>query len=121
MTNPPYHSWANYLTVKPFSILIALLFISSCATYKEQSNIHSDLTVENTNDITHTFYIAGGLGNASSVPNNALLQRFKEELDLATENSTLVFTGDNISSETNNWLIDSLFIQQQLDLSSNFK
>lgn len=121
MTNPPCHSWANYLTVKTFSILIALLFVSSCATYHEQSNIHSDSTVENTNDITHTFYIAGGLGNASSVPNNALLQRFKEELDLATENSTLVFTGDNISPETNNWLIDSLFIQQQLDLSSNFK
>ena len=103
-----------------FYIIFFILFISSCATLNEQKSIGN----ENTNDlkkITYSFYIAGGLGNSSKVSNEHLLERFKEELDNAPENSTLVFTGDNISPTTKNWEKDSLLVQQQLDISANFK
>ena len=96
-----------------FYIIFFILFISSCATLNEQKSIGN----ENTNDlkkITYSFYIAGGLGNSSKVSNEHLLERFKEELDNAPENSTLVFTGDNISPTTKNWEKDSLLVQQQL-------
>ncbi|WP_051941656.1 ShlB/FhaC/HecB family hemolysin secretion/activation protein [Maribacter forsetii] len=111
---------ANYKTIKFISFTFALLLLSSCATYIEQSNVQeNNLPVDK--EITYSFYIAGGLGNASSAPNNALLKRFKEELDNASENSTLVLTGDNISPESSNWKVDSLLIKQQLDFSSGFK
>ena len=121
MIDDPFnYLWANLKTVKTFSLSIALLLLSSCATYKEQVNAN----VENdsySNDITYSFYIAGGLGNGTSTPSNELLQRFKEELDKASENSTLVFTGDNITPETGNWDTDSDLINKQLDLSNSFK
>ncbi|WP_424003828.1 hypothetical protein [Maribacter sp. IgM3_T14_3] len=116
MINQPIQStWVKHLT---FTLL--LLLGSSCATFKEQSNINNDKSTAD-KEVTYSFYIAGGLGNSSSLPNKALLQRFKEELDQASENSTLLFTGDNISPETNNWDSDSLLIKTQLDVSSNFK
>ena len=112
MTNMNFIKFAGILTI--------LLAISSCATFKEQSNIAE----ENDNagkKITYSFYIAGGLGNASSLSNNLLLERFKEELSEAPKNSTLVFTGDNITPTIHNWEMDSLLIDKQLNLTANFK
>ncbi|APQ17269.1 ShlB/FhaC/HecB family hemolysin secretion/activation protein [Maribacter hydrothermalis] len=110
----------QYTWVKYFTFTIVFLLVSSCATYKEQSNIKREKSTAN-KEVTYSFYIAGGLGNTSAIPNKVLLQRFKEELDKASENSTLLFTGDNISPDTNSWDIDSLLIKTQLDISSNFK
>tara|TARA_R110001583_G_scaffold50577_1_gene157857 strand:- start:49150 stop:52890 length:3741 start_codon:yes stop_codon:yes gene_type:complete len=121
MTIQPFQYQYKNLKFKNFtSILIVLLLISSCATFKEQSNIveENDSTSQK---ISYSFYIAGGLGNTSSTSNNSLLERFKKELDNAPENSTLVFTGDNISPTTENWKIDSVLIDKQLHLSANFK
>ena len=104
--------------IKFAGILTILLAISSCATFKEQSNIAE----ENDNagkKITYSFYIAGGLGNASSLSNNLLLERFKEELSEAPKNSTLVFTGDNITPTIHNWEMDSLLIDKQLNLTDH--
>ena len=121
MIDDPFnYLWANLKTVKTFSLSIGLLLLSSCATYKEQVNTMVE-DKSYSNDITYSFYIAGGLGNGTSTPSNELLQRFKEELDKASENSTLVFTGDNITPETGNWDTDSDLINKQLDLSNSFK
>ena len=121
MINRSFQNFRKYYTKsKSFSLAILFLLFHSCATFKEQNSLNVD-DINVNNDITYTFYIAGGLGNSSSQPNETLLQRFKTELDNASENSTLVFTGDNISPDTNNWQTDSLLIQKQLDLSSDFK
>ncbi|TLP75723.1 hypothetical protein ES765_14875 [Maribacter sp. ACAM166] len=104
---------------KTISLLVLLLLISSCATFKEQSIVNAENENSN-NEITYSFYIAGGLGNTSSPSNNSLLVRFKKELDNASKNSMLIFTGDNISPTSENWNVDSLLIQQQLNLSANF-
>ncbi|WP_291962728.1 hypothetical protein [Maribacter sp.] len=121
MTDRPIQNIAiTRRTIKYFSFTFILLLLSSCATYKEQSNVQESNLVQD-NDIIHSFYIAGGLGNSSVTPNTALLNRFKEELDNASLNSTLIFTGDNISPETSNWSVDSTLIQKQLDVSANFK
>ena len=121
MTNHPFKiQWQGRCISTYLYITFSILFITSCATLNEQKSIGN----ENTNDlkkITYSFYIAGGLGNSSKVSNEHLLERFKEELDNAPENSTLVFTGDNISPTTKNWEKDSLLVQQQLDISANFK
>lgn len=111
---------ANLNSKKTISSLFVLLMISSCATFKEQS-IDTKENERTNKKITYSFYIAGGLGNASTISNNSLLERLKEELDNASENSTLVFSGDNITPTTKNWKTDSLLIQKQLNLSSNFK
>jgi len=112
--------WTNLKMGKTISLSITLLLLSSCATFKEQMNTNTE-TNSSTNDITYSFYIAGGLGNAPSTSSNALLQRFEEELNKASENSTLIFTGDNITPETGNWDADSILIKRQLDLSANFR
>jgi len=113
-------NWTKFKIAKSFSFTIVLLLLSSCATFKEQgiSNIVNETP---SNTITYSFYIAGGLGNASGIPNHDLLKRFKQELNNASENSTLVLTGDNISPEIGNWKVDSLLVKQQLELSAGFK
>lgn len=121
MTKRPFFfQWQVQHITKYIAVICTVLWVSSCATLNEQSKISTDSS--NTGKaITHSFYIAGGLGNSSSKSNKNLLEQFKKELDNASENSTLVFTGDNISPDTENWKLDSLLIQQQLNLSSNFK
>ena len=115
-------SLRGYRFYKMKSIAFAVLLISSCATFKEQTNSSSSLLDGDVNKSpVHTFYIAGGLGNQRSSLNKELLSRFAEELNNASQNSTLVFAGDNISPVLDNWETDSLLIQQQLQLSSNFK
>ena len=69
MINQPLQAtWIKY-----FTFTIVFFLVSSCATYKEQSNIKSENSTAN-NEVTYSFYIAGGLGNASAIPNKALLQ-----------------------------------------------
>ncbi|SNR59733.1 hypothetical protein SAMN04488009_2727 [Maribacter sedimenticola] len=118
MTKRPYSiQWQNY---KFSFVLGSLLLLASCATFKEHKA--ADLNdIRADKKITHSFYIAGGLGNFSATPNDNLLKQFKEELTNAPKNSTLIFTGDNISPEIKNWNTDSLLIQQQLLLSASFK
>ena len=121
MTNQSFQSkFTNLNFIKFAGILIILLAISSCATLEEQSNIAEE-NISTGKKITYSFYIAGGLGNASSISNNSLLERFKDELNEAPVNSTLVFTGDNITPITENWETDSLLIEKQLNLTANFK
>ncbi|WP_419213129.1 metallophosphoesterase [Maribacter sp. X9] len=120
MGNQPLDRRKRFFSVKVASTTLAALIICSCATLKEQRKTPKTMGFSD-KKITYSFYIAGGLGNALSLEQNPLLDRLKKELDQAPENSTLVFTGDNISPDEKSWEKDSLFVQQQLKLSSNFK
>lgn len=102
------------------TLLGVILFLDSCATYKEHKKIAA-ASIKNDKEISYSFFIAGGYGNASNKSNLALLTKFKNELDIASENSTVIFTGDNISQEITPWEMDSLLIAQQLRLVENFK
>ncbi|WP_396632789.1 ShlB/FhaC/HecB family hemolysin secretion/activation protein [Maribacter sp. R86514] len=121
MINRPFQlTDSNYKKSKHIIFVFLLLLFASCATFKEQRN-SQELALPFSDEITYSFYIAGGLGNISSASNDKLLNRFQEELNKAPENSTLVFTGDNITAETSNWAVDSTLIQKQLNISDNFK
>jgi len=69
----------------------------------------------------HSFYIAGGIGNMNEEGNSNMLNVLKEQLDSASENSTLIFTGDNVSEDEDNWEKDKIFLDRQLALTENFK
>ena len=121
MTNQSYfnHSVSKHFA-KNTCLLLTFMMFYSCATLKEQSNIVEE-NESASKKITYSFYIAGGLGNTSSTANISLLERLKDELNEAPVNSTLVFTGDNITPTTKNWETDSLLIEKQLNLTANFK
>lgn len=110
----------NKTTPSLLSILILFLFIalSACATYKPQANISTQAL--NSKKATHTFYIAGGLGNGNATTNPELQELLKSYLNKADKESTLLYTGDytqdNEDRKTNKDLI-----KKQIDLASNFK
>ncbi|NAY91752.1 hypothetical protein GTQ34_07475 [Muricauda sp. JGD-17] len=107
------------LISKPTFVLSAFLLIVSCATYKPQKG---NLTAfKNKGQPTHTFFIAGGLGNAKADTDTAILYKLKSELTLSNENSTLIFTGDIISEIENNWAQDKKILDKHLELTQNFK
>ncbi len=82
------------------SFFVLSILILSCATYEKQYHSSvSNWNIENhetDNDIAHTFYLIGDAGNAQK---NASLSHFnllKQELATASENSTVLFLGDNL-------------------------
>ncbi|MFX0556502.1 hypothetical protein ACOCEA_06870 [Maribacter sp. CXY002] len=112
----------NYLQVNSVKIalIVLIVLVASCATFKEQ--IKAPITSLNTAiKPSHTFFIAGGYGNESDISNANLLKAFKGQLEKAGPQSTIIFTGDNISTELNAWSKDSLMITKQLELVGNFK
>ncbi|MDC6389020.1 ShlB/FhaC/HecB family hemolysin secretion/activation protein [Maribacter sp. PR1] len=120
MTNP--HSIKrilNKLTI-PFMVIVVFLFSHSCATFKEHQRIPAS-SVDDNKEIMHTFYLAGGYGNVSEASNKKLLEKFKSEIGTSGENSTVIFTGDNVSATSNAWEKDSLLISEQIGLVEDFK
>lgn len=76
-------------------VLIICLFINSCATYEtigdqvtSKSNIESELV--------HTFYLVGDAGNAAIDEELPIWKILNQALQVATQNSTLIFLGDNV-------------------------
>ncbi|MEJ1222515.1 hypothetical protein [Sediminicola sp. 1XM1-17] len=104
-------------------VLLGLLsgLLKGCATYKEQ--ISAELTeLGNVEEKPiHTFFIAGGLGNLEKGSDESIMERLGEQLANAPQNSTMIFTGDNISSEENQWELDQKRIEQQIGVTKNFK
>lgn len=112
--------YSTKFLLRYFTSILTLLFVFSCATFKEQSSATAtDLSTEK--KITHTFFIAGGLGNLDDKSNTELLKRYQAELENANANSTVIFTGDNISNIKANKKMDSLLVVQQVELTKNFK
>ncbi len=102
-------------------LIIGVFLFVSCATFKAQKGM-VPMTDEVKKEISYSFFIAGGLGNGDDTSNVNLLKRLSAQLEEAPKNSTIIFTGDNISKEEENaWPKDSMLIDQQLRLVENFK
>ncbi len=110
------------------NILAVLLILQSCATSKPQFGKALEIRRE-TKDISpdHTFFLVGDAGNADEEQSKKVLEILKSKLDSASENSTLLFLGDNVYP---NGLPDTLSqdrkiaeakLDMQIDLSKNFK
>ncbi|MCX2679735.1 metallophosphoesterase [Galbibacter sp. EGI 63066] len=82
---------------KYFPITLIIFFFSSCATYQPQysENTGSQLFPES-KEIVHSFYLIGDGGNSPIGTSTKALQTLNEDLNKASENSTLLFLGDNI-------------------------
>ncbi|WP_343487332.1 ShlB/FhaC/HecB family hemolysin secretion/activation protein [Allomuricauda sp. d1] len=101
------------------SMLFSMALITSCATLKEQRIVRDSPATEKSP--THTFFIAGGLGNAENNFNPQLLEAFKTQLQQSGANSTVIFTGDNITPEEQNWEADKALLNKHLNLVNEFK
>ena len=114
--------------------ILTLFLLSSCANYK--LNIAKDLTVNAvqnqaamTGEIVHTMYLIGDAGNAKKDKNTPIaLALLKEKLDAASENSSVIFLGDNIypdgmapKQEKEERAQDEFRLDAQLNALANFK
>tara|TARA_R110002033_G_scaffold113430_4_gene158599 strand:- start:292 stop:3975 length:3684 start_codon:yes stop_codon:yes gene_type:complete len=84
-------------STKYFCLIIGLLLLSNCATYKPQYKT-SNQTVSNFSkeDVAHSFYLLGDGGNSPIGSETITLKRLRTQLESASKNSTLLFLGGNI-------------------------
>jgi len=101
-------------------VVLILLLGSSCATNRLQVQ-EQLLTEPSQNKISHSIYIAGGFGNKTGAEQKELTTLLQSELKTASKNSTLLFVGDNISPKAGNWQKDKEIVDQQLQLSKEFR
>lgn len=86
----------------PYSLLKYILFLfvfQSCATYKAQygKNITEPIEkTEQTDSLSHRYYLIGDAGNANELPSRQTLELFEKRTISADGNATLLFLGDNI-------------------------
>jgi hypothetical protein len=100
--------------------VLFILFCNACATYEAQYE-NGSISAPATKNITHTFFIAGGFGNQDGEDINKVTSLLHQKLQEANKNSTLLFAGDNISSEDRAWKRDKFLIDQQIKLTNGFK
>jgi len=107
-----------------------LLVISSCATYKAKyAEVYSPKLPKNQEEPVHTFYLIGDAGKSPLGGMNDALKAFKKELDVASENSTAIFLGDNIypaglpdkKDSTKTYIEAKSHLDAQLKTLENFK
>lgn len=113
------------------STLILFLFFSSCATYDaqyEETITHWDISsVEINSEIDHTFYLLGDGGVATKTSIGTHFSQLKKDLSESSENSTLLFLGDNVYEHgmPKKTLPERKgaeeILMQQISLSDNFK
>ncbi len=98
--------------------LIISFFVISCASIKTQQ-IDSLSDTNKNKETTHTFYITGGQGNGSV--SAKLMQKLQSQLEGASKNSTLLFTGDFTDLENNDKNAKQALLESQLTLAKDFK
>jgi len=83
--------------MKKIYLLLSLLIVSSCATYKPKyDKVFDGKPVVKDSDISHRFYLIGDAGKSPIGEMNPALKALKARLDKASKNSTTIFLGDNI-------------------------
>ncbi|MBG6187356.1 metallophosphoesterase [Flavobacterium sp. CAN_S2] len=115
-----------------FILFLSGLMMQSCATHHAQfgQNIKNPVTLNaaDSSKIAHTFYLIGDAGNTNEITAKQTLADLENRLKKATENTTLLFLGDNIYPKglpntelTNERIIAESKLTNQLKLSKNFK
>lgn len=113
-------------------LLFGLFVFQSCATHQAQfgknSNNPLPQNATDTTKIAHTFYLIGDAGNAEEEKAQQTLALLESQLKKASENSTLLFLGDNIypkgfpnAGSPDEQALAETKLTNQLKLSKNFK
>jgi len=112
----------NTTRLAKIPFVIALIFmLHSCATFQPQYTVIQLPNMVNEQQTEHTFFIAGGIGSMNADSDDKALDLLKGQLAVAKENSTMLFIGNNISEEEDNWERDKSLVVQQLQLVKDFK
>lgn len=109
------------IAFKSFSLILGILILSACASFREQKAISLNEVISSSKTPTHTFFVAGGLGEANVNLNEAILTKLQKKLHEANKKSTLLFTGNYTSQAFENKTSNKALLQKQLDLVNSFK
>ncbi len=83
--------------LKLISLIVVLTIFNACATYKTQFKTQDKTQhFPKNKDISHSFYLVGDAGNTPLGKTSNVLQQLETTLNKASQQSTLVFLGDNI-------------------------
>ncbi|MFV5685576.1 metallophosphoesterase [Flavobacterium sp. GB2R13] len=115
-----------------FGFILIFLVLQSCATHHAQfgKNIKNPVTenASDTSKIVHTFFLVGDAGNANEEKSLQTIDLLANQLKKATDNSTLLFLGDNIypkglpnTDHPNDRIIAENKLTNQLKLTKKFK
>ncbi|MCL7762465.1 metallophosphoesterase [Polaribacter sp. Z014] len=109
-----------------FTLLCLLL--SACATIKKQiADNQPNVIKKDSTKIEHTFYLIGDAGNSSLTEDSAALKYLKKQIKNASENSTLLFLGDNVyetgipKKKSKKYPLAKRRIEAQTDVAKKFK
>ena len=84
-------------SLKYLFLIIALVLVSNCATYKPQyKNKKRAIPSMKSKEVAHAFYLLGDAGNSPIGTETTTLKRLKTALKSAKKEATLLFLGDNI-------------------------
>ncbi len=82
---------------KYYILLLVVFILEGCATRKSKYyNINNAVDVTTKKEVEHTFYLIGDAGLSPIGKSNTTLTLFKNRIEKATKNSTILFLGDNI-------------------------
>ena len=76
--------------------VISIFLISTCATFNKQTNGPTEVNSPSSAALEHSFYLIGDAGNAEMDKTTDALRLLKTKLEKESENSTVLFLGDNI-------------------------
>ncbi len=109
--------------IKTCILTVCISIINACATYAPQFSETPSLDkVSNSGKkVAHSIYIAGGYGNKNQGGTYPSFSLLAKELNKASEESTLIFTGDQISPKEGAWELDKDLLDAHLKLIQNFK
>ncbi|MFI1745248.1 metallophosphoesterase [Thalassobellus sediminis] len=77
-------------------LFVVVIILNACATYKTQYKTSQTETVFPNKEISHSFYLIGDGGNSPLGSQSKAIKDLNETLKEASENSTVLFLGDNI-------------------------
>ncbi|WP_240337982.1 metallophosphoesterase [Gelidibacter japonicus] len=105
--------------------------LQSCSTYKAQFGkdiTNSIVDIPSDKELSHQFFLIGDAGNADQQEAKEVLSMFKNKLQKANKESTLLFLGDNIypigmptDKTSEERILAELKLTTQLELSKDFK
>ncbi|MBT8236993.1 MAG: metallophosphoesterase, partial [Bacteroidia bacterium] len=83
-------------STKPTVALIALFFLSACATYDLQFDATPQPDTNPEAGVLHTFYLIGDAGNSPIGTQSSALKAMGDALKTSDKNTTVLFLGDNV-------------------------
>lgn len=120
------------LCINKLVLFFLITFCYSCATYKTQYTQETEKWQEakpsDSLSIKHTMYLIGDAGNSTPSQRSPVINYLEEALKKESENSSIIFLGDNIyqngmpSKEDKKARADAQYrLEEQLKMLDNFK